>query len=71
MFSCLRKQQQLTFWVPETKHFMIYRGSSKLHIEMQTEGENDFHFCYVVRYLDYALGLESLRKVFAAIKFNT
>jgi len=50
---------------------MIYRGSSKLHIEMQTEGENDFHFYYIVRYLDYVHGLEGQHKVFPAIKFNT
>ena len=38
---------------------------------MQTEGENDFHFYYSVRYLDYVHRLESLHKAFAAIKFNT
>ena len=71
IFSFLHKQYQLTFGVPETKHVIIYRGSSKLHIGVQTDGENDFHFYYNVRYLDYVPGLESVHKVFAAIKFDT
>lgn len=71
IFYLLHKQQKLTFGVPETKHFMIYRGSYKLHTGMQTEGKNDFRFYYIVRYLDYVHRLESLHKVFAATKFNT
>jgi hypothetical protein len=50
---------------------MICRGSSKLHAGMQNKGENDFHFYYSVRYLDYVDELENLQKVSAAIKFNT
>jgi len=42
---------------------MIYLGSRKLHIEMQTEDENDFHFYYIVRYLDYVHGLESTQRI--------
>jgi hypothetical protein len=71
IFFLLNKKQRLIFGVPETKHFMFYRRSSKLHDGMQIESENDFYFYYSARYLAYMNGLEGLLEEFAAIKFNT